>query len=152
MKYFIMLFLAVIINSCSEIFAQSTKADTVAIEETIMNYLEGFYTGDEHRMEKALYDDLAKRVVYTTPSGRSHVQDLTAMALWAYTKDKKDESEENGTLECDITIYDIFGNIATAKAVTTHFDFIDYVQLGKINGDWKIINVLWAMKPKEKTQ
>ncbi len=144
-----MLFLAVLINSCSETFAQATKADTIAIEETIMNYLEGFYTGDEDRMEKALYDDLAKRVIYTGRNGQSYVQGLTAMALWGYTKEKKDDSEENGKLECDITIYDIFGNIATAKAVTEFFDFIDYVQLGKINGEWKIINVLWAMKPKE---
>lgn len=149
MKYFVMLFLAVIINSCSEIFAQATKADTIAIEESIMNYLEGFYTGDEDRMEKALYDDLAKRVIYTSPNGRDHVQDLSAMSLWGYTKKKNDESEEHGKLECDIKIYDIYGNIATAKAVTTYFNFIDYVQLGKINGEWKIINVLWAMKHKE---
>ncbi|MCP4553368.1 MAG: nuclear transport factor 2 family protein [Bacteroidetes bacterium] len=43
--------------------AQTSADDTLAIKETILNYLEGFYTGDEARMEKALYHDLAKRLV-----------------------------------------------------------------------------------------
>jgi hypothetical protein len=27
-------------------------------------------------------------------------------------------------------------------------DWIDYLQVAKFNGDWKIINVLWELKPK----
>ncbi len=25
--------------------------------------------------------------------------------------------------------------------------FYDYIQLAKINGEWKIVNVLWVMNP-----
>jgi len=126
-----------------------TAADTTAIKEAVMNYIEGYYTADGDRMEKALHPDLAKRVVFTNKNGQSWVQGMTAMSLYQYTKNKDDESVEHGKLKADIEIYDIFGNIATVKAVTEYFDFIDYCQLGKVNGEWKIINVLWAMKPKE---
>jgi len=38
----------------------------------------------------------------------------------------------------------VYGNIACVK--NDAFDLIDYLQLGKCNGEWRIINVLWAMK------
>ena len=126
-----------------------SAADTAAINEAVMNYLEGYYTADGDRVEKAIHPDLAKRVVYSNQKGQSWVQSMTAMSLYSYTKQKEDESVEHVKLKAEIEIYDIFGNIATVKAVTEYFDFIDYCQLGKVNGEWKIINVLWAMKPKE---
>ena len=27
-------------------------------------------------------------------------------------------------------------------------DWVDYLHIGKVNGEWKIINVLWETKPK----
>ncbi len=146
MKKFTLIILALIAGFCS--FSQNA-ADTTAIKEAVMNYLEGFYTADGVRLEKALHPDLAKRVVFTNPGGNSYVQNMTAMALYQYTKGKKDESVEHGKLEVKIQIFDIFENIATVKASTDYFPFIDYCQLGKVNGEWKIINVLWAMKPKK---
>src|SRR3712207_8578393 len=40
---------------------------------------------------------------------------------------------------------DVYGNAATVKAVAS--DWIDYLHLGKVNGWWVIVNVLWEMKP-----
>jgi len=71
------------------------------------------------------------------------------MLVREFSKGEKNESVENGKLEVTITILDIFENIATVKATTEYFPFIDYCHLGKVNGEWKIINVLWAMKPKK---
>lgn len=31
-----------------------TAADTIGIKETVMNYIEGFYTADAARMEKSM--------------------------------------------------------------------------------------------------
>ena len=46
----------------------------------------------------------------------------------------------------DITILDRYGNVASAKAVMT--GWIDYMHLAKVDGEWKIVNVLWEVKPK----
>jgi len=124
-----------------------TKADTLAINETIMNYLEGFYTADADRMEKALSPDLAKRVIQPQQGRGDVLQNMTAMTLFQMTKMKPDESKTKGKLKAKIIIFDIFGKTATVKAVTDHYSFIDYCHLGKINGKWKIVNVLWEFKP-----
>jgi hypothetical protein len=47
----------------------------------------------------------------------------------------------------DVTILDRYQNAAVAKVVAANW--IDYLQLAKFNGDWKIVNVLWEPKPKD---
>jgi len=46
----------------------------------------------------------------------------------------------------EVTILDRYNNAAVVKIVAS--DWIDYLQVAKFNGDWKIINVLWELKPK----
>ena len=38
------------------------------------------------------------------------------------------------------------GNTASVKAVARNF--VDYLHVGKVNGEWKIVNVLWEMAPR----
>ena len=45
----------------------------------------------------------------------------------------------------DVSILDIFNNAASAKAVMA--DWVDYLQLAKVDGRWVIVNVLWERKP-----
>ncbi|MDX2438456.1 MAG: nuclear transport factor 2 family protein [Acidobacteriota bacterium] len=44
--------------------------DEAAIKATALDYLEGWYSGDAERMERALHPDLAKRIVRVDPEGR----------------------------------------------------------------------------------
>ena len=39
------------------------EGDKVAIREAVLDYIEGWYSGDPARMERALHPDLAKRIV-----------------------------------------------------------------------------------------
>ncbi len=48
-----------------------------------------------------------------------------------------------------MVILDVFGNAATVRAEAR--DWIDYLHLGKVDGQWKIINVLWELKPRPTT-
>ena len=47
--------------------------------------------------------------------------------------------------QADVVILDVFGNAATVRAEAR--DWVDYLHLGKVDGQWKIINVLWELKP-----
>ncbi len=124
-----------------------TAADSAAIKEAVLGYIGGFYTGDGERMEKALYHDLAKRAIFPSQQGRDFVDDMTALGLIQYSREKGDDTPEHGELQCDIEILDIYGNVALAKSYTVYhpYPFMDYMQIGKINGEWKIVNVLWAI-------
>jgi hypothetical protein len=131
--------------------ADDPDPEAAAIRKTALDYIDGWYTGDAARMEQALHPDLAKRIVNTDPkSGRSMLGQQSAMGLVLATRSgfgkKTAERQE------DVTILDRFQNAAVVKIVAN--DWIDYLQVGKFNGQWKIINVLWEMKsrPAEQTK
>ncbi len=140
--------LTIIVAICVSANAQ-TKKDTLLIKETVLNYLEGFYTADAQRMEMALHPDLAKRAMLPGREGKQRFDQISASMLIDYTSKKTDESVKNGKLKVDIDIYDIFDDIASVKADTDFFPFVDYIHLMKIEGNWKIVNVLWAVKKKK---
>jgi hypothetical protein len=58
-------------------------------------------------------------------------------------KGKKEDRESTVKIECEIL--DVHGDMASVKTVCP--DFIDYVQMAKWEGQWKIINVLWEFTP-----
>jgi hypothetical protein len=121
-------------------------ADSVQIVATALDYIEGYYEADGQRMERALHPDLAKRIVRTDPQyGRSHLGQMSALTLIQGTRAK--EPTPTSERQQDVTILDIFGNTASVKVVA--FDWIDYLHLARWNGEWKIVNVLWEMKPRD---
>ena len=44
-----------------------------------------------------------------------------------------------------IGVPDIFGGAAVVRVDAS--EWVDYLQLGRWNGQWKIVNVLWEMRP-----
>lgn len=49
-------------------------------------------------------------------------------------------------IQTDVTVLDIFEDMAVVQIVAG--TWVDYLQVARWNGEWKIINVLWAMKPR----
>ena len=122
-------------------------ADSAAIRETAMDYIEGWYAGDAARMERALHPELAKRVVTTDArSGRSQLESIGAMTLVLRTRAGGGMHTPAERQQKDFRILDIFSNAAVAKVVAS--DWVDYLELAKWNGRWVIVNVLWEYKPK----
>jgi len=116
------------------------------IKETILNYVEGYYTADWQRVTKAVHPELAKRIVWTdSASGLAAVNNSGASQLIMAAKRNRKPDNSGEPFKADVQIFDIFKNVATAKVATNKMKFIDYVQLVRINGEWKIINVLWEM-------
>ena len=146
-RFLPVLFLCLAVIAIALPSAAADMADQAAIKAAALDYLMGWYTGDPERMERALHPDLAKRIVRVDPEGKwDRVDNMSAMTLVQYTRKgygKKVPVEER---QADITILDRFGNAAVVKAVAR--DWVDYLQIGKVNGEWKIINVLWETKPK----
>jgi len=124
---------------------QNSKADSVAIEKTANNYVEGFFNGDATRVGSAVHPELVKRIIYKDNTGNAMIQNMGASGLiFAAIKHKKADPNPSEPFKATVTIYDIFNETATVKIVTNKFDFIDYAQMAKIGGEWKIVNVLWA--------
>jgi hypothetical protein len=128
--------------------AQSA-ADSAAIRSAALDYVEGWYEGNADRMARAVHPELVKRIVVSdTATGHSVLQNMGASSLVNGTRHGYGKETPKERRQKDVTVLDVFGNAASAKAVMA--DWIDYMQLAKMDGRWVIVNVLWERKPSTK--
>src|SRR5215208_6244373 len=120
-----------------------TAADSAAIRATALDYIDGWYTNNAARMQRALHPKLAKRMVWADSSGKSHLVDLTAAELVQGTK--KHPPVPATQRRKDVQILSAFRNAAVVRIDAS--EWVDYLQEIKWNGSWKIINVVWENRP-----
>ena len=129
--------------------AQVSDADRKAIEATALDYGQGYYEADAARMERALHPDLAKRVVFPDPrTGKGWVRHMSALSLVQATRNGGGSQTPVDQRKAIVTIMEVYGNAACVK-LEMH-DWNDYMQMVKLDGSWKIINVLWEPTPEAK--
>ena len=122
-----------------------TPADSEAIRATALDYVEGWYEGDAARMERALHPELAKRILRTdAKTGQTRLEDMGAMRLVQYTRNGGGKRTPKEQQLKKVTILDIFQNAASVKAEMS--GWIDYMHIGKADGRWVIVNVLWELR------
>ena len=126
-----------------------TAADSSAIRATALDYAEGWYDGNAERMSRAVHPELVKRIVVSdTATKHSVIQTMGATALVNGARHGWGKETPADRRQRDVTILDIFGNAASVKAVMA--EWIDYLQMAKVDGRWVIVNVLWERKPGSK--
>ena len=106
------------------------------VESIARDYVEGWYTGDVERMDRALHDDLSKRIQETENPGSFRV----------VTKSRMMELTANGggddpDAEFEVFVDDISTDIATVRVTSP--EYLDYLHLAKTPQGWKIVNVLF---------
>jgi hypothetical protein len=123
-----------------------TAADSAAIVATALDYIDGYYTSDAARMERALHPELAKRIVVTR-EGESRLQNMTAEQLVQATAGGSARQIPEDVRREDVRILDIYRNVASVRIDAG--PWVDYLHVARWNGDWKIVNVLWELAPRE---
>ena len=119
---------------------EPTPEDLAAIEQAGLDYVGGYYAGSAERIGRALHPRLQKVVVRKLPNGREFFHYATADGLVDYTRTgqgKKAPEECNVT----VTIHTVYGGIATVTVESS--EYLDYAHVAKLDGKWKIVNVLW---------
>jgi len=124
-----------------------TAADSAAIRAAALDYIDGYWEGNGERMERALHPELAKRIVRTTPTGRSVIEQMSAATLIGYTRLGGGRNTPADRQRKDVRILDIFEGAATARVDAA--DWVDYLQLARWSGQWRIVNVLWELRPQQ---
>lgn len=137
-----LLFVAVV--SPRALSAQSA-ADSAAIRATALDYIDGWYTGDAVRMERALHPELAKRIVMTDAQGRSRLGQQSAMTLVQNTLRGGGKDTSADKRRDEVRILDVYQNAASVRVQAS--SWVDYLHVAKSNGRWVIVNVLWEMDP-----
>lgn len=121
-----------------------TRADSTAIRTAALDYIEGWYTADGARMERALHPELAKRLAYTD-NGRSRLIQMTAMTLVQSTRAGGGSEIPAAERKNEVKILDIYEGVASVRVNAA--GWIDYMHMVRWNGQWKIINVVWENEP-----
>lgn len=115
--------------------------DNAAITKAVLDYVEGWYSADAERMDRALSPHLAKRRI--TADGQ----------IMEVSKDWMVRETGNGIGHIatpdagrkEITILDQTKTLASVKLVSENF--VDYLHLVKVGDSWKIANALWDYLP-----
>ena len=116
--------------------------EVAAIEAVAADYIEGWYTGDAARMDRALHDELAKRtIVQDDETGVRSFRTVSKERLVEMTAAGGGEDPEAAY---EITVDDISGDIATARTVSP--EYIDYLHLVRTPDGWKIAGVLFRIR------
>ena len=123
-----------------------TAADSSAIVATALDYIEGFYTSDAERMERALHPELAKRIVADPAGPESLLRNMTAQQLIDATASRGAAGIPDDLKKQDVEILDVYNNIGSVRIDAGVW--IDYLHVARWNGEWKIVNVLWEMAPR----
>ena len=128
--------------------AYGQSPDEVAVTECALNYLEGWYSADTARMAKALSMDLAKKGFLTNPqTGELHIAPASYDQMLQWVGQKPDQLSLDPDIKMEVHIIEVGENIAMVKTVTP--DFIDYLHMAKVDGQWKIYNAVWERPPAE---
>ena len=127
---------------CSAQNAAAIRQDTIAVNQTALDYIEGYYSGDALRMEKALHPDLNKAVLRDLPqTGRTLIAYTTYSALIENTRAKVGLLKDTAR-HIQVHILNIDGAFANVKVISAQFT--EFLQLVRFDSQWKIINVMFT--------
>lgn len=126
----------------------ATEYDNV--KAAILDYVEGLYDADSTRIERSVAKDLKKvgywfnkrDSAYVDNAQMTYNQLVSLAARW-----NKDGNRTTKDSPKDIVIYEIYDKTASARLIAEWG--IDFFQLGKFDGKWQIVNVLWQSPPKK---
>jgi hypothetical protein len=125
--------------------AAQTSADSTAIREVVLDYVDGWWAGDAERMARALHPDLVKRNVFLhRETGRSMMNSTSKHEMVEYTRSGGGSENPELKGEVVVRILDLVGDIANVFAASDRY--VDYLHLVKWNGKWVIVNVLWGSR------
>jgi hypothetical protein len=108
-----------------------------AIVRCVLDYFEGWFEADADRMRRALHPELAKRSL-----GSDGLDHLTASQMVDATAAGAGKERNSSARRIDVRVVEVHGDIATA-VVDSHV-YREYLHLVRTDGDWKIVNALWA--------
>ena len=140
MKHSLICSILFLITNC--IFGQ-TKQDSLEIKRAALDYIESQHVPNPGQMERALHPRMVKRTFWTDKTtNKDYVRETTteSMVILAESYNKKGDKFPTSPKK-EVKFLDVSERTASLKLITD--EWIDYMHLTKLNGSWKIINVLW---------
>ncbi|TKD58974.1 nuclear transport factor 2 family protein [Flavobacterium sp. ASW18X] len=138
--------LFLILISTSVTLQAQTKQDSIEIKQVALDYLVSQHTVKPELFERSAHPRMVKRTFWKNRiANKEYLRETfkDGMVLLAETYNVKgDKFPENPTKE--VVLLDVYDKVASVKLVAD--EWIDYMHIVKLNGEWQIVNVLWQFK------
>jgi hypothetical protein len=123
-------------------FAQS-KQDTLAITQAAFDYIESQHKPNPAQMERAIHPRMVKRTFWKDQVTQKEFLDenFTENMIILAERYNRNGDKFPARPKKDVKLLDVSDRTASVKL--TADEWIDYMHLAKLNGQWKIVNVLW---------
>ena len=126
------------------IAAAQNGGDRQAVQQAAANYVTAVYESKPELIEQSVHPKLVKYGFMRQQDGTYKQNQMTYDQLLdvarSWNKDKKRDTSIN-----KVEVLDVLDQTATAK-ITAQWG-VDYMQLAKFDGTWKIINIIWQTHP-----
>lgn len=119
--------------------SNTTSNERAAVTAVAQNYMEAYYTADAARMQKALHPDFHKRTLQTV-NGRTEISEDTVQSMVEGVRLGSGKDIPASARVKKIEVLDVYRDAASVKVVTGRW--IDYMHLSKLNGEWRVLDVV----------
>lgn len=120
--------------------------DREAVRRAVLDYVEGFYEGDQTKHERSVATNVFKWGYAKRGEQYVGMQMQYPSGFVAFTEGvKAGRNRPPANAPKDIVIFDVQDQTASAKL--TAWWGTDYLLLAKNDGRWQITHVLWQSKP-----
>ncbi|WP_103070454.1 nuclear transport factor 2 family protein [Aquimarina sediminis] len=132
----------IVVISVGNTNAQSIQ-DSLDIKQVALDYIEAQHNTNPKQFERAAHPRMVKRTfAKNKATGKEYLRETFTdfmVILSEFYNSKGDKFPENPKKE--VILLDVSDRTASIKLIAD--DWIDYMHIAKINGTWKIVNVLW---------
>lgn len=132
-------------------YAQS-KQDSLEITRIALDYLESQHKPSPGQMDQALHPRMVKRTFWKDKATqKDYLSEFFAenMVILAEKYNIKGDKFPLSPRK-EVKLLDVSDRTASVKL--TADEWIDYMHLAKLNGKWKIVNVLWQYNDSSRHQ
>lgn len=146
----IVLALALVLSSF--IGYSQSRQDSLDITRVTLDYLESQHKPNPKQMEKALHPRMVKRTFWKDKATqKDYVTEFFAenMVILAEKYNVKGDKFPPAPRK-EVKLLDVSDRTASVKLIAD--EWIDYMHLTKLNGEWKIVNVLWQYHDSSRQQ
>ncbi|MFL0353633.1 nuclear transport factor 2 family protein [Xanthomarina sp. GH4-25] len=133
-------------NTTIEYASSASKKDTLKIHNTSLGYIKALQQLKPDVMNQVMNDSLNKvSIGYDRETKKEYARATTKTDMMAFANNWNKANNKFPFKPNDqIEILDIYNRIATVKVFSDNW--VDYLHLIKLDGEWSIINILWQHK------